>query len=100
MTTIRCKLIAEENDLGYITYIFQNLDAKDLYTKYLMCTQFPNWNHRKINVGEVGFCTYEEHVAGESKWFDGVNFNNYRYDGIQFIKFIDEKQPTNNNLTL
>lgn len=86
LQTVSAKLVAREVDpLGYVTYVFE---TPDLESKYLMCVQFKNWDHRLLQIGEVGYVTYREIIAGMDKWFDGNDFIPYRYDNIQFIKFI------------
>lgn len=91
--TILAKLIASEKEtMGYIVYVFQCLD-KDIIkeTKYVMCTRFPNWEHKDIEIGEVGYLSFIEIKAGIDKWYDGNNMIPYRYNNIQFLKFI--KKP-------
>jgi len=91
LVTIHCKLVAKEHDLGgYTTYVFQNLDEKNIYDKYLMCTRWPNWEHRNLNLGENGYLTYKEVVAGIDTWYDGTSFIPYNYTNIIFIKFVKE----------
>ena len=100
MLTFLTELVEKSNDsLGYITYVFKNLEFTDIYNKYIMCTQFPNWQHRILDVGEIGYLTFEERIAGDSKWFDGNSFHPYNYTCIQFIRFI-EKQKTQENKTI
>lgn len=91
MVTIYCKLVAKEHDLGgYTTYVFQNLEEKSIYDKYLMCTRWPNWEHRNLDLGENGYLTYKEVVAGVDTWYDGTSFIPYNYTNIIFIKFVKE----------
>ena len=86
------KLVAREIDsMGYITYVFESLDEeirKD--TKYIMCTQFYNWDHRIVEIDEIGYLNYVELRAGIDKWFDGNKMIPYNYNMIQFIKFISK----------
>lgn len=93
MTTL-AKLVASGDDsLGYITYVFELLDMDErirLGTKYIMTTQFPNWDHRKINIDEIGYVTFFEIKAGIDRWYDGDKMIPYRYNMIQFIKFIEK----------
>lgn len=89
MITILSVLVGKlDEGLGYTTYVFQNLEESKWDTKYKMVTRCPNWEHRDINIGEEGFLTYDDHIAGEDKWFDGKNMQFYRYTMSQFIKFI------------
>lgn len=95
MITIFSKLRAKlDEGMGYVTYVFENLEEDNWKTKYRMVTRCPNWDHRAINIGEEGFLTYEDHIAGDSKWFDGKNFNYYRYTMSQFMKFIAKPTET------
>ena len=50
--TLLTRLIAKEIDtLGYTTYVFECLDKEIINdTNYIMCTRYPNWNHRIINI--------------------------------------------------
>lgn len=96
MITILAKLVAREfSTEGYIVYIFRNLESTDILDNYIMCVQYPNWEHRLLDVGDIGYATYEEHIAGVDKWFDGVNFKPYNYTHIQFIKFVDKPKTIN-----
>ena len=85
MITILAQLVAKSSDIdNYITYVFVDLASKE----YLMCVQFPNWEHRELRLGEIGYLEYKEIRAGVDKWYDGTNFIPYNYSNIQFIKFI------------
>lgn len=88
--TVLAKLVATEEDTQhYITYVFECLDKEVIKeTKYIMCTRFPDWDHRKIYLGEVGYLNFNEVKAGIDKWYDGIKFVPYQYDGIHFIKFV------------
>lgn len=89
MTTIFSVLVSKlDEGLGYTTYVFQNLEESKWDLKYKMVTRCPNWDHRSINIGETGFLTYDDHIAGKDTWFDGKNMQFYRYTMSQFIKFI------------
>ena len=88
------KLVADEpNPLGYITYVFECLEEQDrAFSKYIMMIRFPNWEAKQINLGEVGYVEFEEIRAGMDKWFDGNSMIPYRYNMIQFIRFISKKE--------
>lgn len=90
MITVLAQLVASDTDsFGYITYVFRCLDKMNMDSPYIMCVRYPNWNHRKINLGEKGFLSFMEVKAGEDKWFDGKDMIPYNYNAIQFLKFID-----------
>lgn len=95
--TILAELIASDQDnFGYVTYVFQRLEDVNIESKYIMCTRYPNWEHRPVNLGEIGLLTFKENVAGCTTWFNGFENIPHKYDGIQFIKFIDlPKKPDN-----
>jgi len=90
--TVKCKLIAEETDsLGYTTYVFELTDLEEIETfgiKYIMCKRWPNWDHRKLRIGEEGFLNYSEIIAGEDFWLGSGGKIPYNYTNVQFNKFI------------
>ena len=97
--TVLARLVAKEADtLGYVTYVFECLDEEILKdTKYIMCTRYPNWNHRTIDIGEVGYLNFFEIRAGVDKWFDGEKMISYNYNGIQFDKFVSKPKEKDKN---
>lgn len=92
METVSAKLVAKECDTcGYVTYVFQLTDKEEqkaLKSKLVMCVRFPNWEHRNIDIGNEGYLAYQEIRAGIDKWFNGKDMVPYRYNMIQFIKFV------------
>ena len=97
------KLVAKYEDIEqYITYVFEILDdnKNNFDSKYCMCVQYPNWNGVTINIGNTGFVKVNFVEAGVDQWFDGVNFNKYRYDDIIFYKFIEKQDNQTNELFL
>lgn len=97
--TILARLVAKEVDtLGYVTYVFECLDEEILKdTKYVMCTRYPNWNHRMIDIDEVGYLNFFEIRAGVDKWVDGEKMIPYNYSGIQFDKFVSKPKEKDKN---
>lgn len=93
--TVKAELIASETDpMDYTTYVFKLADPTDVLQigfKYIMCTRWPNWEHRQLKQGEVGFLNYSEIEAGKDTWFDGKDLIPYRYDSVQFNKFVAEQ---------
>lgn len=86
------KLVARETDsMGYTTYVFEILDEEiRKITKYIMCTQFYNWDHRLVELDEIGYLNCIEIQAGIDKWFNGSTMIPYNYNMVQFIKFISK----------
>ena len=101
MITILSEVLTFEEDLaGYVTYIFRNIESKDTFTEYVMCTKYPNWDCGDIKIGDIGFLTFEEHIAGLDKWFDGREYHYYNYTGIQLIKFIKKQDKPSQQIIL
>lgn len=93
--TFRGKLIASNTDwAGYTTYVFENLEPLEPGLKYIMCTQFPNWDQAYISFGDVGFVSVRYVKEGVDTWFDGTNHIPYKNTDIHFLKFIPESRPT------
>lgn len=87
--TLHAKLKAVCNEeLGYKTLVFEDLEFKDSDFKYITCILFPNWNHTPIKLGEEGYLQIRYISAGKDKWFDGKDFIPYKYTNIQFLKFV------------
>ena len=90
-TTIYAKFIAESIDfMGYTSYVFENLESTCWDNKYIMCVRFPNWNQASFNIGDTGYLNVRYVEQGVDKWFDGENFNFYRYTNVIFMKFINQ----------
>lgn len=82
---------------GYTTYIFKNIESNTPYLyKYIMCTRYPNWEHRGLKINEEGFLTYEPVLEGIDKWFNGVELVPYKFSANRFINFISK--PTIKNI--
>ena len=83
---------------GYITYVFKLLDNDEisrLETKLIMCVRYPNWQTPLVNKGDIGYLNFKEVTAGVDTWFDGTSFIPYKYDDIQFVKFIKKEDNKN-----
>lgn len=103
MKVVRAKLITLQNEIdGYITYVFQNLDAKLSEERYIMCTRFPNWNCDSFGKGDTGFLKYNEVIAGSDCWYDYTTnrYVPYKYTNNHFITFIKDTEPTKSEIIL
>lgn len=90
--TYHVKLIATEKDpLGYINYVFEDLEYKYFLQKYIMCVRFPNWNQSTFSIGDEGYVNVRYVQEGVSTWFDGKEFIPYKDTNIIFLKFIPLK---------
>jgi hypothetical protein len=99
--TLYVKLKAKYIDIGdYITYVFENLNAKKYDDQYLMCVQFPNWNQSDIEINEIGYVNVRYVTEGISQWFDGEKMNVYKYTNIIFLKFVKEPNIVNNEVLI
>ena len=65
-----------------------------------MVTRWPNWQHRNLELEEIGYLTYKEVIAGEDTWFDGTKFIPYNYTNIIFIKFVKKEDNLNKDIIL
>ena len=94
MLTIYGQLVACENDsFGYTTYVFKCLEEKiEFGHAYIMLTRLPNWNAKEIEIGDIGYVTFNNIVAGEDKWYcpETGQMIPYNYTNIYFIKFVKE----------
>lgn len=99
--TYHVKFLASCADgLGYINYVFENLEFQDYDYQYLMCVRFPNWDQAAFNIGDVGYVTVKYVREGIDKWYDGNEFVTYKYTNIIFLKFIPEKEKITTKLIL
>ena len=101
MTTLAKLVTYDEDCLGYLTYVFKCLDEEVAkMSPYILCTRYPNWQHRKIDIGEEGFLQFREVRAGIDTWYDGDTMIPYKYDAVQFIKFVEIKKDKNNEFIM
>ena len=90
--TYKAKFLAESRDImGYTSYVFENLEYSNVDDHYIMCVRFPNWSQASFMIGDVGYLNVRYVEEGKDKWFDGKDFNFYRYTNVIFMKFILEK---------
>lgn len=90
--TYHAKLIADQADsMGYINYVFENLESTDIDNHYIMCVRFPNWDQSFININDTGYVKFRYVQEGVDKWYNGNTFVPYQYTNIIFLKFIHEK---------
>lgn len=103
MVTLYCKLVAKEHDFGgYTTYVFQNLEDAPFGKKYVMLTRLPNWDHKNIELDEIGYVTYKEVVAGIDKWYcpETGQMIPYNYTNLYFVKFVNKKDNSQKDILL
>lgn len=99
--TVLAKLVMQEEDiLHYITYVFELMEERINDSKYVMCVRFPNWDHRQLSTGEIGYLDLFEIRAGVDKWYDGNKFVPYNYNNIQFIKFVRYEKKEDQHFTV
>ena len=94
--TYHVKLIADQVDsMGYINYVFENLESTNLDDHYIMCVRFPNWDQAFININDTGYVRFRYVQEGIDKWYNGTDFVPYKYTNIIFLKFVHEKSKIN-----
>ena len=103
MITIKAQLVAKEQDvLDYTTYVFKCLENNIPFGhKFCMMTRCPNWNHRDIDIGEIGYVEYEEVHAGQ-EWYNPQTktYTPYNYTNIYFIKFVKEVDSSSKDIII
>lgn len=91
--TYHAKLVAKYSDgLGYVNYVFEDLEFQDYDYKYFMCVRFPNWEGSILEIDSVGYVTVKYVREGIDQWYDGSDFVKYKYTNIIFLKFIPEQE--------
>lgn len=81
-----------EDGMGYTNYVFEDLEFQDYDYKYIMCVRFPNWNQAAFDYDDEGYVTVRYVREGIDQWYDGKDFNTFKYTNIIFMKFIPLKQ--------
>lgn len=81
-----------DEGMGYISYVFENLEFRNYDYQYITAIRFPNWNQGHIKKGAIGYVVVKYVQEGVDKWYDGEKFVVYNYDNIIFLKFIPEKE--------
>lgn len=96
------KLVAISEDMfGYITYVFECLEEYMIkQTKYIMTTRWPNWEHRLIEINEIGYLNFKEIRAGIDTWWDGTQMVPFKYDTVQFIKFVEKPEQVDHKYVM
>jgi len=85
--TVKGKLVAKKVGI-YLVYVFElGID------KYIMCTQLPNWDISQITIGDIGYITYEDAIAGD-KYFDPKTgqFNIYNFTNTYIRDFVKDME--------
>ena len=104
MITIRCKVLAKESDvLGYSTMVVKDLDNFGGFGhSYCMVTILPNWQGLIPEIGDDGYLSYNEVIAGKDKWYcpETGQMIPYNYTNIYFVKFVKEKDNSKKDIIL
>ena len=97
--TYHAKLVAKTDDgMGYITYVFENLEYVNYDHRFIMCVKFPNWNNNIIDIDDVGYVAVRYVREGIDQWYNGNELIKYKDTNIIFLKFIPEKPKTDVNM--
>lgn len=102
MITLYAELVAFANDLGgYINYVFKNLESDSWDNKYILCTQYPNWDQSPLKVGDIGYLTYTEIIGGTSYYsIKDRDTKIYGYTHNRFDRFIQERETDDNKIVI
>lgn len=94
---------SETDAMGYITYVFEVLELdeiKRLGTKYLTTVRYPNWDHAKVKIGDIGFVSMISVIGGIDQYYNGKTMNYYKYSNDQFLKFIPMKSKIDKHIKI
>lgn len=80
-----------DEGMGYVSFVFEDLEYQNLNFKYRTLIKFPNWNYNAFNIGDEGFVTFKIVREGIDEWYDGSKFIKYNNDNFIFLKFIPIK---------
>jgi len=84
--TYHGKVVAKKEGL-YTVYVFQKDDLT-----YDMCTKLPNWGPYSLNIGDSGFVTVDEVIAGEPFYNRGTMKEDiFQFSNRYFKEFIADK---------
>lgn len=93
MSVIKAKLITYRNEPGgYIIYVFEDLEHKDVDRHYIKTVRFPHWESPFVRVGEIGYLEYNKVEAGKDSWYDNQTQMHilYKYNNTIFKDFVHE----------
>lgn len=94
MPTIKAKLLTYREECGgYILYVFEDLNTRTWDKKYRLTLRLPNWEAPVLKIGDVGYLSYKEVIAGHDVWWDRNTQSEkfYNYTNTLFETFIHEK---------
>lgn len=74
----------EKSEGMYRVFIFKDLNDQEI----IDATLYPNWATSLPEIGEEGYLTYSEVIAGKSKWFSGDNYIPYNYTHRHLVRWI------------
>ena len=101
--TIHCTLLAKEEDImNYQTLVFKNLDNAPFGNQYCMVTVWPNWESYIPSIGDIGYLTYDNVIAGVDTYYDR-NTNSivkYNFTNLIFNKFVREQDNSKKDILL
>lgn len=87
--TYYAKLVALDIDnLGYINYVFENLNHTSIDNQFIMCVRFPNWEQKTFGFDEEGFVSFRFVEEGIDEWYDGKELVKFKRTNLIFLKFI------------
>lgn len=93
MSVIKAKLLTLRKEPGgYIIYVFENLEYRDITKHYIKTVRFPNWECPLVRIGDIGYLEYKEVEAGKDSWYDSQAQVSilYKYDNTIFKDFVHE----------
>lgn len=90
--TLHVKFVAYlDEGMGYVSFVFEDLEFQNFNYKYRTLIKFPNWNYHAFNIGDEGFVSFKIVKEGVDEWYDGSKLVKYNNDNLIFLKFIPLK---------
>lgn len=93
MITIYCQIKAIQQS-QYTLIIADDLSRTSIDDlKYVAVTLLPNWQHKHIELDEIGYLTFDSVSAGD-KFFnrDVKEYEIYKYSANYLISFVPEQK--------
>lgn len=99
MITVKVKVTTIKQEGDFTIVVFELLDYKNNFERYIMVTVPPNWEMDDLKIDEVGYLTYHNAFSGESYYDNKTeSIQTYRYTTLWFQSFISEGSTEKNRI--
>lgn len=86
ISVVKARLVGQEEDGAYTTYVFENLDKGTL----VMLTRVPNWKGKAPVLLQEGYVEYKFVTGGKDSYYDTQlgRDRKYQYTNHYFLDFV------------